>query len=269
MHRIYQWVREKITINPNRTRFEGSSGEYRYLWRWQEILAIILLIIIIVVLGSLLLYRLFELTSGRINSEYDFLINNALFAALEAIAILLSVYLIGIRRNGLTWQAVGLTKASRHWHIIAGLLGLLILPSIGFIALLIQLALGLPPSNPQLEFLLPDKISIPGVLIMLVFGGFILPIAEEILFRGLLYSWLRQTLKLWPAIIISSAAFGMLHGEISIAVATFLMGIILAWIYERSSSLWPAISIHIINNSIKLFILYLLVGIGMDIPALY
>jgi membrane protease YdiL (CAAX protease family) len=146
------------------------------------------------------------------------------------------------------------------------LLGLLILPSVGLIAMMIQLALGLPPGNPQLDFLLPDEISMPGVLFMLVFGGFIVPIAEEIFFRGLLYSWLRQTLSIWPAILISSALFGVLHGEISIAAATFLMGIILAWIYEKSTSLWPAIIIHIINNSIKLLLLYLLVAFGMDIP---
>ena len=134
--------------------------------------------------------------------------------------------------------------------------------------MMIQLALGLPLGNPQLEFLLTDNISIPGVLIMLVFGGVIVPIAEEILFRGLLYSWLRQNLRIWPAILISSALFGVLHGEISIAGATFLMGIILAWIYEKSTSLWPAISIHIINNSIKLLVLYLMIAFGGDIPTL-
>jgi membrane protease YdiL (CAAX protease family) len=148
------------------------------------------------------------------------------------------------------------------------LLGLLILPSVGLVAMMIQLVLGLPLGNPQLEFLLTDEISISGVLIMLVFGGVIVPIAEEIFFRGLLYSWLRQTLKIWPAILISSALFGVLHGEISIAGATFVMGIILAWIYEKSTSLWPAISIHIINNSIKLLVLYLMIALGGDIPTL-
>lgn len=256
-----------MTIDLNPASFSESNGVYRHRWDWREILAIISLTIIIVLLGSLLLYKLFELASSWVNSEHYFLINNALFAALEATAILISVYLIGIRRNRLTWQAVGITRVSRQWQIIAVLLGLLILPSVGLIAMMIQLALGLPPSNPQLEFLLPDEVSIPGVLIMLVFGGFIVPIAEEIFFRGLLYSWLRQTLKIWPAILISSALFGLLHGEISIAGATFLMGIILAWIYEKSTSLLPAISIHIINNSIKLLLLYLMAAFGMDIPV--
>ncbi len=255
-----------MTIDLNQASSIDSNGVIRHRWDWREILGIIFLTIIIVLLGSFVLYKVFELASSWVNEEYYFLLNNALFAALEATAILISVYFIGIRRNGLTWQAVGLTQISRHWQIIAVLLGLLILPSVGLIAMMIQLALGLPPGNPQLEFLLPDEISMPGVLFMLVFGGFIVPIAEEIFFRGLLYSWLRQTLSIWPAILISSALFGVLHGEISIAAATFLMGIILAWIYEKSTSLWPAIIIHIINNSIKLLLLYLLVAFGMDIP---
>lgn len=256
-----------MTIDQNQASLSESNGVIRHRWDWREILGIVLFSIIFVLIGSFILYKMGEFSSTWVNDEYYFLINNALFAALEAAAILISVYLIGIRRNGLTWQAVGLTPVSRHWQIIAVLLGLLILPSVGLIAMMIQLALGLPAGNPQLEFLLPDKISIPGVLIMLVFGGFIVPIAEEIFFRGILYSWLRQTLRIWPAILISSALFGMLHGEISIAGATFLMGIILAWIYEKSTSLWPAISIHIINNSIKLLLLYLMVAFGMDIPV--
>ena len=257
-----------MTLDINQASTGMSNGESRHRWNWREILAIIFLTIIIVLLGSFVLYKLYELVAGSANSDYYFLINSALPAALEAAAILISVYLIGIRRNGLTWQAVGLTPVSRNWQIIAVLLGLLILPSVGLIAMMIQLVLGLPLGNPQLEFLLTDNISIPGVLIMLVFGGVIVPIAEEIFFRGLLYSWLRQNLKIWPAILISSALFGVLHGEISIAGATFLMGIILAWIYEKSTSLWPAISIHIINNSIKLLVLYLMIAFGGDIPTL-
>jgi len=225
-----------MTIDINQASSGMSNGENRHRWNWREILAIIFLTIIIVLIGSFVLYKLYELASSSANSDYYFLINSALPAALEAAAILISVYLI--------------------------------LPSVGLVAMMIQLVLGLPLGNPQLEFLLTDEISIPGVLIMLVFGGVIVPIAEEIFFRGLLYSWLRQTLKIWPAILISSALFGVLHGEISIAGATFLMGIILAWIYEKSTSLWPAISIHIINNSIKLLVLYLMIALGGDIPTL-
>jgi hypothetical protein len=103
---------------------------------------------------------------------------------------------------------------------------------------------------------------------MFLFGGFVVPLAEEIFFRGLLYRWMRQFWNVWPAIIVSSILFGLLHGEISVAGATFILGIILAWLYERSGSLWPSITIHVINNSLKLLILYTLIALGYEFPGI-
>jgi membrane protease YdiL (CAAX protease family) len=60
----------------------------------------------------------------------------------------------------------------------------------------------------------------------------------------------------------------MLHGDIAVAGATFVMGIILAWFYERSRSLWPSIVIHAINNGLKLAVLYGLLAAGVKIPPI-
>ncbi len=234
------------------------------LWSWKDVLLISVTSVLILISGSLLITALFK--PFEADATVSPVVINVLFTSLEALAILLSIYLFAIRRRHLLWNAFGLKSVSIGWIVVAIALGLAILPAVGLIALLIQFLLGLPFSNPQLEFVLPGDLSFPGALIMLGLVGFVVPLAEELFFRGLLFRWLRQFLKPWPAILISSAIFGALHGELSIAGATFFIGIILAWLYEKSGSLWTSVTVHVINNAIKLFLLYALVALGIEIP---
>lgn len=53
-----------------------------------------------------------------------------------------------------------------------------------------------------------SPLSIIGIVI-------VAPIAEELIFRGILFNFLRKRMKLPYAIIISSIAFGILHQNIS------------------------------------------------------
>lgn len=190
---------------------------------------------------------------------------NVSMAAIEGGALLLSIYIFGIRRKNLSWRDLGLNPTSSKWILIAILLVILFIPIIAAIAILIQYILGLPIENPQLDFLLPDQFSWTGALGMLVLGGIIVPFAEELFFRGVLYQWLRDKAGIWIGILGSSMVFGLLHGDLSVAGATFVMGIVLAWIFERSNSLWPSVTIHIVNNSIKIFLLYALIALGVSI----
>ena len=76
---------------------------------------------------------------------------------------------------------------------------------------------------------------------------------EEVFFRGLLFGGMRQRLPLWPAAIASGIIFGALHltaGDLAVALQLSILGVIFAWSYERSGSLWVPISLHLLNNTI-------------------
>lgn len=236
------------------------------LWKWTDILLIAITSSLIIVLGAWGLAEFFEPQIDQ-QSGLPLLYTTAL-TALEALGIILSVAVFGIWRKKLTWEDIGLKPASSYWLLWAGVTAVLFIPIIGLIAMAIQIALGLPLENPQLEFLIPEDITWNGILGMVLFGGFVVPIAEELFFRGVLYRWMRQFLGTWVAILISSLIFGLLHGDIAVAGATFIMGIILAWFYERSGSLWAPITIHIINNASKLVLLYVLITFGIEIPTI-
>ncbi len=80
------------------------------------------------------------------------------------------------------------------------------------------------------------------------------PVAEELFFRGMLFGGLRTRLSFLPAALISGAVFGSLHltTGASTVPPLVLFGFLLAWVYERSGSIWPAVILHAINNSLAL-----------------
>lgn len=75
------------------------------------------------------------------------------------------------------------------------------------------------------------------------------PVLEETLFRGLLYTSLRGWLGFWPAAVVSAACFAMMHVGAS-RLPTAILGLALAWTYERSGSLVPAIAAHALHNAL-------------------
>jgi membrane protease YdiL (CAAX protease family) len=79
----------------------------------------------------------------------------------------------------------------------------------------------------------------------------LIPVAEEIAFRGALFGTLRRMLHPALAIGISSAVFGALHGPTSMLPAAAL-GAFLAWLYERTGSLAAPVCFHGLHNGLTL-----------------
>ena len=82
------------------------------------------------------------------------------------------------------------------------------------------------------------------------------PIFEEIIFRGLVFLTLRTKFSFPISMIGSAAVFALAHGYGPIAFLTvFWSGLLWAWIYERTGSVFPGICAHAINNGLVLFFL--------------
>ena len=63
------------------------------------------------------------------------------------------------------------------------------------------------------------------------------PLAEEIVFRAMIFRTLRKGFALWPAAVLSGIAFGVYHMNLIQGVYASLLGILLAYIYEKTNSL--------------------------------
>lgn len=93
------------------------------------------------------------------------------------------------------------------------------------------------------------------VILLVLLNTFFVGFSEETMFRGVLYRALRGNLRIWPAILLVSAAFGSVHvlngfitGEFAGAAMQATMaacsGLLLMAIFLRTGSLWVAIIYH-------------------------
>lgn len=92
-----------------------------------------------------------------------------------------------------------------------------------------------------------------GVMIIRIFSVVILaPIAEEIIFRGLVLSRLKKAMRPSVAIIISSLLFGLVHGQALWIGYTFIAGVLFAIVAESLKSVSASILLHMSFNAVSL-----------------
>jgi len=227
------------------------------LWSNRDILYIITGIGLTFSLGILVIAGFAHLMNNQaILERQPSLLLSLLAGLLEIVALLSGVYYCGIRRLGYNWRQFFGSPLRPRWFWISLLCSLVMIIATGVISGFVEKAVGNPMENPMLDFLAPEGFHWVNFLGVLLVAGIMAPVAEEIFFRGVLFRWLRGRCSFWSAAIVSSAIFGLLHGELSLAAAALIMGIVLAYLYEKSQSLWSPVLIHILNNSVKIIILY-------------
>jgi membrane protease YdiL (CAAX protease family) len=239
------------------------------IWKWEDVLLISFASLVLLLAGTFGLTQLVRLLDiGFSPHEQPSLLFTALLSAVEPVSLVGGVYLFGIRRRGFRWSQLGLRLPSARWWWTTVFIAIMFIPLMGVIALGIRWVLGRPLENPQLNALIPDTFTWPGAIAMILLVGLAVPFAEELFFRGLLYRWMRSRWGFWIGLLGSSLVFGLLHIDPSLVGATFIMGIALGWIYERSQSLWPSILIHAFNNTLELILLYTIIASGTSIPVI-
>lgn len=82
----------------------------------------------------------------------------------------------------------------------------------------------------------------------LLLNGFIAPVAEELVFRGVVYNRLKKHMTYLYAIVFSALAFGVYHQNWVQGSYAFIMGCIMAWLYESFGHFYVPVIVHIISN---------------------
>lgn len=184
--------------------------------------------------------------------------------AVQVAAFLASIAIVGWWR-GINWRVLGLRPMSGRSWWQATALGIFCIPLTGWVAYAVQILLGQELNNPQLETIVPDGFSWGALLGMTLMVGILGPFAEELMFRGVLFRWLRSHFSFWGAAIISSVIFGLFHVEPSLIAGTAVLGLCAAYVYEKSGSLWAPFLVHAINNAVKVILLYAALVINLGI----
>lgn len=91
---------------------------------------------------------------------------------------------------------------------------------------------------------------------------FVVPIAEETLFRGFLQRWLVQKMGRWKGIALASALFSLFHfstvqgiDNIELLLSLFTLACFLGYIYERQGTLWAPIALHSTFNAVSVLMI--------------
>ena len=100
-----------------------------------------------------------------------------------------------------------------------------------------------------------------------IVGVIMAPIVEEIFFRGFLFQGFRQRYGWVAGALISSVVFAIGHLDPVALFPTFILGILLAYMYHRSNSVWPGIILHFLVNAFGFCSLYVATRLSDFIPV--
>ena len=78
--------------------------------------------------------------------------------------------------------------------------------------------------------------------------GVLVPLAEELIFRGLIYTRIRKRIPAGAAIFFSALLFALFHGNVIQMIFAFPLALILAWLYERSGWFACPLAFHMGAN---------------------
>jgi len=109
--------------------------------------------------------------------------------------------------------------------------------------------LGLPPESQSAVKLLTDAKSMWTIVYLGVFAVVIAPVAEEFIFRGMLFPFLKQLGFPKLAWFGASALFALIHLNLPTFVPLFMLALALTWLYEWTDNLLAPITAHALFNA--------------------
>lgn len=96
------------------------------------------------------------------------------------------------------------------------------------------------------------------VVVIIVSLVLVTPLLEELIFRGFLFGKLVQTTNLVLAIIVTSAVFALAHGQLNVALVTFVMSGISCLLRLKTGAIWASIGLHMFINLVASILVFIL-----------
>lgn len=171
-----------------------------------------------------------------------------------------SALIFSIARYRCSWAALGLGPITmqQFWPGLGtAVLGQIIIAAYAGLIQLVGPDALLPDTNvPDELFEVPLVLPLAGVATVLV-----APLAEETFFRGFVFAGLRRFGLFWAA-LVSGFLFSAAHVSLGGLIPLGLVGMLFAWAYHRSGSLWTTIYAHFFFNLVSFVALTAIVQSG-------
>ncbi len=198
-------------------------------------------------LGLILLLALVSEFVRRLDNPID----PSLVVVFGTALLLIPVWYFTIHKYGASWGDLGLRRfRPTAVGMGCGLMLLFFLANMVYGAILALFDLQIQPDIERLF----EGSSLPGLLF---FGGVIVaPLVEEIVFRGFVFPGLSRRWDWRVGLVGSAFLFALAHIILTSILPIFILGVIFAFLYQLSGSIWPAILMHMLTNSLALSLAY-------------
>ncbi len=186
------------------------------------------------------------------------------FSIFQSLYLFLSLILLGIL---LRFKKLGLWNVSSRFGALKefgfGALSLIfVLPFVNLVNMIVKFFLGLfglnVESKQEVLSILENASKTPlACSLMLLSIVVLVPVVEEILFRGLIQGWLKRRLGLkwglsFSILIFTAAHFSFSHGlgNIEILLTLLVIAFFLTITYENRGTLWASLGLHSSFNAL-------------------
>lgn len=238
---------EALGPDPSQQQREESTP-----WTLGDIVICVVGGILFGLVAVFMIFIIIAATNGRPPDPVVYLISGGALYVMVGVVIWLRL----VKYRGVSWASIGFTPVGPGpmlW-MLPLTIGLQILA--GLVAYLTQLIfVDVPDASDQLA-VTSEGLSLTELFCFLIVVALIGPVVEEIVFRGLLYRYLRARRGIALALVISSLAFSAIHFIPVLLAVFFVMGFVFGLVAERTGSLYPAITLHALHNAVSVVLVY-------------
>lgn len=181
-----------------------------------------------------------------VNSSLFSMVGNLFVVTISLlITMIIAVGAMDVELGEMMKPRKGAVKKAVTWFPVCMSINLLVSIMIAYLSLFMSKA-GLTVPEADISLKQNDAVT---AIIYVAYVIIIGPIAEEIIYRGVILSLLKPFGK-WMAVFFSALLFGLMHGNIPQAAAAFAGALIYGIIAVNSNSIMPTIMIHMLNNTV-------------------
>jgi membrane protease YdiL (CAAX protease family) len=163
--------------------------------------------------------------------------------------------------------ALGLTFKNLFRNIFYGIAGYIAgVPVFFAVVLIVFLVVKLigyvPERQPVVELFLKEE-NPTFLIYSSIFASIFGPFIEELFFRAFMYNAAKKVMRAFLAAVVTSGVFAFLHTNVVGFFPIMVLGVLLTYMYEKTGSLVPSVTIHIVHNLAMVYFVFLVKGIGM------
>jgi membrane protease YdiL (CAAX protease family) len=179
--------------------------------------------------------------------------NFIIYGLFEALAIGTVLMLLVWFNRKLSDIGFGIFKANYILWAVMGFFAYFVLTT--SVLTVVQQLIAVPDEPQQIGFINPSGFELVLAFIALVI---VVPIAEELLFRGFIFKGIRKGFNFVVTSLAVSVLFAVAHGQLNVGIDVFCLSLVLCYLREKTASLWPGIMLHGFKNAIAFCMIFIL-----------